>query len=113
MRLSEMPTQQATEALAKMLPALKTIAELPKVKQKYKEAQENKTPIAIFFYDILISLVAENADLIYPILSALEGKKITEIKSQNFAETLEQIKNNMDGTLISFFMHAINTVCGK
>ena len=108
MKISQMTTDQAADALIRIAPSAAnimhdedTVATLEKV------ANGSNNPL-VFFADNLVPianiLLKDHRADFYEIVAALSNKTADDVANQKFPETILDVKNCLDGDLVDFFV---------
>ena len=108
MKISQMTTDQAADALIKITePAANIMHDEETVKVLEKLAKGNTDNGLSFIADNLVPvatiLLKSHRKDVYEILSAMSEKKVAEIGKQRITETIKDIKDCWDGELMDFF----------
>lgn len=116
MKLSEMTTGQAADAMILIAEPVANISADPQVTSalsNYSKAQKSGKTVAETFGKIIgklapVLLKDHRAD-IYAVLSVLTGKTAVEIDGQKITQTIADLKACWDGDLADFFKSAADT----
>lgn len=102
MKLSEMSTEKATECMAAIVPAMRSIMENEGV---VKLIAEHRTPAdKKEMTDLFFDLMKNKKQEVACILSQLTGKTSADVLHQPFSETVKDITDCIDADLMSFFI---------
>ena len=106
MKLSEMPTQKAAEAMAALAAPIGKLAKSPAVKKWI--ASNGQTDMTLesmteILADVLPVFLKDNYNDTVKVVSVLSGKTVDVINEQPIKTTIEDLKASMDGDLLSFF----------
>jgi hypothetical protein len=106
MKLSEMPTRKAAEAMAALAAPIGKLAKSPAVKKWI--ASNGQTDMTLesmteILAEVLPVFLKDNYDDTVKVVSVLSGKTVAVINEQPIKTTIEDIKASMDGDLLSFF----------
>jgi hypothetical protein len=108
MKLKEMNTLQAADALARIAEPAAEIIEDVKVLDLWQKAgklgkAEPAKQVAFMVREIAPMLLKDHLMATLTVLSIMTGKTVEEIGKQNIFDTYNDIKNSVDADLISFF----------
>ena len=110
MKLSEMTTNQAADALvriaepaAEMINDEKVFEAVKKGGKLYTKHAAMKDVAAYVMRDIVPLLLKDHRAALYTVLSIMTGKTVKQIGTQLVTETYADIKNSVDKDLLSFF----------
>ena len=109
MKLSQMTTNQATDALCKIAPAVMRVladqSTLPLVQQlfdafKSEHPAETAAAVCIRIFPLLLK---DHKEDMFEIVGALNDKTAQQIAKQNVMKTIEMVRDSVDKELIDFF----------
>ena len=107
MKLSEMNTVQASDAILRLAqPATNIMQDDEVFKLVETMAQNTKAPLKFIADNILpIATLAckSHRDDLIEIVAALTGKSIKAVREQRFTQTIADIKGSLDKELLDFF----------
>lgn len=108
MKLSEMSTGRAADVLVRIAEPAAEIVNDDKVWALWKKMGEMKNPnikeqIVFIVREIVPVLLADHRNALYTVLSIMTDKTIKTIDEQPIKDTIQDIKNSVDGELLSFF----------
>lgn len=109
MKLSEMTTDQAADALVRLVEPAAEIVNDEKVFQVIQGAGKVanagfSAQMAFILREVAPVLLKDHRNALYEVLSILTGKKATEIARQPITATVADIRASVDSELLSFFI---------
>ena len=117
MKISEMTTDQAAEALVKLAAPIGNICDdedITKISEKYREIKdvENIRAFGRLLPELVAYALKKHKKDFYEILGVLIGKTADEVGQMNFAETLKAVKGSYDEVLRDFFISHVKPGSG-
>lgn len=111
MRLSEIPTDQFSDIMCEIAPAISNLAEDDQVVDSVMAALEKAKakPAALLLHiitNLLPALLGAHREDTYAIIAKLSGKTIDEVCKQDVAHTGADIKALLNMELVDFFTPA-------
>ena len=108
MKISEMTTGQAADALVRISEPAAEIAndeKVWKVIEVLGGMKESKTyqQMAFLLRDVVPVLLKDHRNALYTVLSVLTEKSVKEIDQQSIGITIKDIRESFDEDLLSFF----------
>lgn len=110
MKLSDMNTRELKKALCAIAAPVGVIAEsetFTQVMKRFSDMKKANVTVgqmgAVFIRDVVPLLLETHEQETFAILSVLTGKTVDEIMEQNGMQTIQDIKESVDGTLVGFF----------
>ena len=108
MKLKEMTTGQAADALVRIAEPAAEIINVDKVFKVFKNAgklrsADAKKQIAFIVREVAPLLLDKHRNAVYAVLSIMTGKTEQEIDQQPIIETIKDINNSVDADLLGFF----------
>lgn len=115
MKITEMTTDQAAEALVKLSAPIGNICDdedITKISVKYREMKEveNIRALGRLLPEIVAYALKKHKRDFYEILGVLIGKTPEEVGQMNFAETIKAVKGSYDEVLRDFFTSHVKQV---
>ena len=118
MKLSEMSTDMAADALVRIADPASEIINDENVfivfrnAAKLKDAAPN-AQIAFVVRDVAPLLLKTHRKAVYAVLSIMTGKTEKQIGEQVITETIKDIRESVDGELLSFFTPSKEQMTGS
>jgi len=108
MKLKEMTTLQAADALARIAEPAAEIIEDVKVFELWQKAGKLQSAtaaqqVAFMVREIAPMLLKKHLNATITVLSIMTGKTVKQISNQGIMDTYNDIKESVDADLISFF----------
>lgn len=108
MKLSEMSTDHAADALVRIAEPAAEIVNDDKVWELWErmgkmEKANIRDQIAFIVRDIAPVLLKDHRNALYIVLAIMTEKTVGQIANQPIKDTIQDIKNSVDGELLSFF----------
>ena len=109
MKISQMTTDQATDALCKITPPLtRMVADkeaVPMLQQVLDASKDDNAAEALtaVLMKAVPYLLKDHKEDVFEIIGGLNGKTAQQIGKQNILKTIEMIKDSVDKDLIDFF----------
>ena len=106
MKLSEMDTVRGAQVLAEIAAPIGVLVKNPALKEFVKahgEETVNARLAFTAFTELAPAFLRDEADATFTIIAALTGKTLDEVRKQPFKETCKDVKESIDGDLLSFF----------
>lgn len=108
MKLSEMTTDRAADALVRIADPAAEIVNDENVWKVIEKMGKMKNPnlrqqIAFIVREVAPVLLRDHRDALYTVLSIMTGKTVVEIGAQPIKTTISDINASVDGELLSFF----------
>ena len=109
MKLNEMTTDQAADALVRLAEPAAEIVNDDKVFDLIKGAGKIaesgwKTQLTFILREVAPVLLKDHRNALYEVLSIMTGKTVKEISEQLITVTMDDIRGSVDSELIRFFM---------
>lgn len=108
MKLSEMSTGRAADVLVRITEPAAELMNDDKVWALWEKMGKMKNPnikeqIVFIVQEIVPVLLADHRNALYTVLSIMTNKTIEAIDTQPIKDTIQDVKNSVDGELLSFF----------
>lgn len=110
MKLSDMNTRELKNALLAITAPASVIVQseaFVACMKKLSEAKKANATVGqlggIFMAEVVPLLLDQHEHETFSILAVLTGKPVEEIMAQNGMQTIKEIRENVDGTLLGFF----------
>ena len=109
MKLSEMTTDRAADALVRIAEPAAEIVNDDNVWKIWEKMGKMKNPnikaqIVFIVREVAPILLKDHRDALYVVLSIMTEKTVQQIADQKVKDTIRDIKESVDGELLSFFM---------
>lgn len=108
MKLSEMTTDQAADALVRLVEPAAEIVNDEKVFKVIQGAGKIakatwQVQLAYILREVAPVLLKDHRNALYEVLSIMTGKEVAAISKQPITATIEDIRNSVDAELLRFF----------
>lgn len=108
MKLSEMSTGRAADALVRIAEPAAEIVNDDKVWKLWEKMGKMKDTnikqqVVFIVREVVPVLLSDHRNALYTVLSIMTDKTIKAIDEQPVKDTIQDIKDNIDGELLSFF----------
>lgn len=109
MKISQMTTDQAADALCRIAPPFTRMLQdketVPAIQQMFDSLQDEKPveSITAVLLKVVPYLLKDHKCDVYEIIGALTGKTQQQIGKQNILKTVQDIKDSLDQELVDFF----------